>query len=666
MNHILPILVTTALCTSAVAADAIDDITAKLPQPVSKSDFHGFNRFDFKYNGVPSIIVTPKKCHPARPWIWRARFFGHEPQTDVALLNDGFVLVYHDVAGLFGAPSAVARWNLFYDFLVKELRLSTRPVLEGMSRGGLIIFNWAKQNPEKVAAIYADAPVCDFKSWPLAPNKNTPGDAAQCLKAYNLTAEQAAVYADQPFDNLEPLAKQKVPVLSVCGAADSVVPMVENTVILADRYRKLGGPIRVIAKHDCEHHPHSLKDPSVIANFLKANSIGENDFIRLHGGSLALSCQAFRSKTTAHVAFLGGSITEMNGYTRLIEEKLKALYPSCQIRFINAGISSTCSDTGAFRLQKDILSKVPQGQLDLLFVEFAVNDNQDGHFPAARSQRAMEGIVRQSLKHSPNCDIVFLYSANESHLANYAKGSVTIDKAPVAYDNTRQPGVVPHEITAHEAVAEHYHIPSINFAADVQQRMQHGEFDWKKFGGVHPAPFGAAIYGDDVACLLDAQLRNPVAQLTTRGQLPPPMDSLNLEDAGLVTPDKAQADADWTLGQPNWPSIRGNFRKTFADYPMIHATKPGATLTLSFQSSRIGVFLLAGPDAGILQVSIDNQPPKDFDLYHPYSAGLHYPYSVVFAEGLDKTVPHTVKITISEKHNAASSGTAVRIMFFEI
>ncbi len=535
-----------------------------------------------------------------------------------------------------------------------------------MSRGGLIIFNWAKQNPEKVAAIYADAPVCDFKSWPLAPNKNTPGDAAQCLKAYNLTAEQAAVYADQPFDNLEPLAKQKVPVLSVCGAADSVVPMVENTVILADRYRKLGGPIRVIAKHDCEHHPHSLKDPSVIANFLKANSIGENDFIRLHGGSLALSCQAFRSKPSAHVAFLGGSITEMNGYTRLIEEKLKALYPSCQFRFINAGISSTCSDTGAFRLQKDILSKVPQGQLDLLFVEFAVNDNQDGHFPAARSQRAMEGIVRQSLKHSPNCDIVFLYSANESHLANYAKGSVTIDKAPVAYDNTRQPGVVPHEITAHEAVAEHYHIPSINFAADVQQRMQHGEFDWKKFGGVHPAPFGAAIYGDDVACLLDAQLRNPVAQLTTRGQLPPPMDSLNLEDAGLVTPDKAQADADWTLGQPNWPSIRGNFRKTFADYPMIHATKPGATLTLSFQSSRIGVFLLAGPDAGILQVSIDNQPPKDFDLYHPYSAGLHYPYSVVFAEGLDKTVPHTVKITISEKHNAASSGTAARIMFFEI
>ena len=665
MNPILPILMTTALCASALPADTFAEISSKLPQPTSRSDFHGFDRIDFQFNGVPSIIVLPKQQHPARPWIWRARFFGHEPQTDIALLNDGFVLAYHDVAGLFGAPSAVARWNLFYDFLVNEIHLSPRPVLEGMSRGGLIIFNWAKHNPDKVAAIYADAPVCDFKSWPLSPNKNTPGDAAQCLKAYGLTAEQAAVYADQPFDNLEPLAKQKVPVLSVCGAADSVVPMAENTDILAERYRKLGGSIRVIAKHDCEHHPHSLKDPSVIANFLKAHSIGENDFIRLHGGNLATSIQAFRSNPSAHVAFLGGSITEMNGYTKLIEDKLKSLYPACHFDFINAGISSTCSDTGAFRFQKDVLSKVPKGQLNLLFVEFAVNDNQDGHFPAPRSERAMEGIVRQTLTHSPDCDIIFLYSANESHLANYAQGSVTIDKAPVAYDNTRQSGVVPHEIAAHESVAEYYHIPSVNFAADVQQRMQHGEFDWGKFGGVHPAPFGAAIYGDDVACLLEAQMRKPLAPLPPRNPLPSPMSPFSLEDACLVTPDKAQADGNWMLGQPDWKSLPGSFRNTFASYPMIYTTTPDATLSLEFKSSRIGVFLLAGPDAGIVTVSIDDQPPKDFDLFHPYSGSLHYPYSVVFADELDKNVPHTMKLTVSPRHNKASRGNAVRIMYFE-
>ena len=300
----------------------------------------------------------------------------------------------------------------------------------------------------------------------------------------------------------------------------------------------------------------------------------------------------------------------------------------------------------------------------MLFVEFAVNDNQDGHFPADRSKRAMEGIVRQALTHSPNCDIVFLYTANESHLANYAKGSISIDKAPVAYDNTRQPGVVPHEIAAHEAVAEHYRIPSINFAADVQQRMQHGEFDWQKFGGVHPAPFGAAIYGDDIACLLKAQAI-AANEPTASRPLPPPRSPFSLEDACLVTPDKAQADANWTLGQPVWKNLQGSFRKTFASYPMIYATTPGATLSLEFKSSRIGIFLLAGPDAGTVTVSIDGQPPKDFDLYHPYSSGLHYPYSVVFADELDKNVTHTMEMTISKQHNAASRGNAVRIMYFE-
>ena len=40
-------------------------------------------------------------------------------------------------------------------------------------------------------------------------------------------------------------------------------------------------------------------------------------------------------------------------------------------------IASTCSTTGAFRLRDDVLIK---GPVDLFFIEFAVNDDQDaGH-----------------------------------------------------------------------------------------------------------------------------------------------------------------------------------------------------------------------------------------------------------------------------------------------
>ena len=54
----------------------------------------------------------------------------------------------------------------FYDELTGRHGLAKKTVLEGFSRGGLFAYNWAAANPEKVACIYGDAPVCDFKSWP--------------------------------------------------------------------------------------------------------------------------------------------------------------------------------------------------------------------------------------------------------------------------------------------------------------------------------------------------------------------------------------------------------------------------------------------------------------------------------------------------------------------
>ena len=67
---------------------------------------------------------------------------------------------------MFGSPEAVAIGNDFYKHITKKYDLNSKAVLEGFSRGGLIVYNWASQNTEKVACIYADAPVCDFKSWP--------------------------------------------------------------------------------------------------------------------------------------------------------------------------------------------------------------------------------------------------------------------------------------------------------------------------------------------------------------------------------------------------------------------------------------------------------------------------------------------------------------------
>jgi len=69
-------------------------------------------------------------------------------------------------------------------------------------------------------------------------------------------------------DNLEPLAKARVPLLHVYGEADTVVPWEENTGIVVERYRKLGGTIKLIPKPGIAHHPHGLADPTPIVEFI--------------------------------------------------------------------------------------------------------------------------------------------------------------------------------------------------------------------------------------------------------------------------------------------------------------------------------------------------------------------------------------------------------------
>ncbi len=215
-------------------------------------------------------MVTPREEAEGRPWVWRARFFGHEPQADVALLDRGFHVAHIDVTNLYGGPEALRIWNRFYHYLVSEHGFAEKVALEGFSRGGLIIYNWAAANPEKVACLYGDAPVCDIKSWPGGKGVGTgsPEDWRRCLEVYGLTEEEALHFKGNPIDHLEPLAAAGVPILHVCGDADINVPMCENSDVVEARYKALGGDITVITKPGCAHHPHSLEDPTPIVEFI--------------------------------------------------------------------------------------------------------------------------------------------------------------------------------------------------------------------------------------------------------------------------------------------------------------------------------------------------------------------------------------------------------------
>lgn len=604
-----------------------------------QSLWHGFERLDFEVDSRACILVKPKKAAENRPWIWRARFFGHEPQADIALLQHGFHIAYCDVAGLFGSPKAVAHWNQFYDVATKRFQLNSRPALEGMSRGGLIIYGWAAANPKKVACIYGDAPVCDFKSWPGGRGMGKGGGRAweQCLKAYGISESEADAYPLNPIDNLVQIAKADVPILHVVGDADEVVPVAENTSIVELRYREMGGSIKVIHKPGVGHHPHSLKDPAPIVAFVLEHT---RPNVQLRG-SLANSLHCFAGQKKGHVAFIGGSITEMDGYRPMVCNDLKARFPSTQFTFTDAGIASTCSTTGAFRLGDDVLSK---GPVDLFFVEFAVNDDQDAGHSFENCVRGLEGIVRGVRKHNPNCDIVITYFVNPGMLSMLQNG-----KTPVS-------------IGAHSAVAEHYQVSTIHLAKEIAEQCASKKITWKEFGGTHPKPFGNRICADLISQLLDSAWdaeEQPVVKAHDTDIAP--LDLKNYENGRFVDPEVAMTGRGWHLGIPDWDSLPGSKRSRFTSIPMLCAEEPGATLTLQFTGTAVGAYIVAGPDAGSVEVTVDGGEKITIDLMHRFSKGLHYPRTVVFANELSPE-DHTLELTVGK--DSKSGSHAVRIIKF--
>lgn len=246
--------------------------------PGSKIDWRGYSCYKFEYDGKPCMVITPKTIAPGKPWIFRAEFFDYKPEVDLALLAKGYHLAFINVDGMFGCPKAVSHWNAFYQYLTEKYGFAKKAVLEGQSRGALMAYNWGIANPDKVACVYVEAGVSDFKSWP-AGNGTGCGNApewANLLKEYGLTEDEALAYKGNPIDNLEPLAKAKVPLISVHGKTDEIVPAEENALLVEQRYKKLGGEITVIMqssetpfhKGNVRGHIVGLEDNTPVVEFI--------------------------------------------------------------------------------------------------------------------------------------------------------------------------------------------------------------------------------------------------------------------------------------------------------------------------------------------------------------------------------------------------------------
>jgi lysophospholipase L1-like esterase len=329
------------------------------------------------------------------------------------------------------------------------------------------------------------------------------------------------------------------------------------------------------------------------------------------------------------IAYLGGSITEANGWRPKSLAWFQKEFPKSKIESIHAAIGGTGSDLGVFRLGKDVLQFHP----DLLFVEFAVND---GGAPPERIWRAMEGIVRQTWAANPRTDICFVYTFRTGYEDDLAKG-----------DN-------PRAASAMELLADHYGIPSVNFALKIYELQQAGKLIYKsddpppagviRFSqdGVHPLDEGHQIYTDVLADAV-RQMHSQSAPVDHSSTLAPPFIADHWQAARMVPLDRSMLTGDWQELSAQAP-LGKQFNNRMGTLWTAH--EPGSRISFKFKGRVAQLYDLVGPNCGQVVISLDGQtrpkPVPRFDSYCTYFRTA----TLWLADGVDADKVHTVTIEI--------------------
>ncbi|WP_152391931.1 SGNH/GDSL hydrolase family protein [Paenibacillus guangzhouensis] len=341
------------------------------------------------------------------------------------------------------------------------------------------------------------------------------------------------------------------------------------------------------------------------------------------------------------VAFLGGSITEGAGASEADTHSWRALtgkylqerFPNKAFTFINAGVGGTNSTLGAHRLQEHVLL---QGGIDLMFVEFSVNDNESDR---EESIRGMEGIVRQMGRLSPETDLCFLYTAAEKNLS----------------------GSNPFNIAVHEEVAEHYGVPSVNFAGRVYKETTAGRMEWMALApdGYHPNDDGHALYAGYLREYLDAELipgASAAAQSSDILGLPA-LEEHNYEYGSLLS---------FRTGHGE----EFELRKLAADDPLmnwrfdtehLYTDSLEAEYSYTVTGQQAGLLLLYGPDSGIFEYSVNGSPYTAVNLFDEWCPMAFRPIIAMFPVQ-EQRQEIAVKVRITGQKDEQSQGTSLRIM----
>ena len=316
-----------------------------------------------------------------------------------------------------------------------------------------------------------------------------------------------------------------------------------------------------------------------------------------------------------NIAYIGGSITQdgsasthANCFANLSYKYFSETFGrGGNVHYINAGMAGTSSVVGNLRMEKDVFSK----NADIIFIEFAVNDQGDERF-----KKSYEALVNKCLD-QPNAPAVVCVTLCQKSFGSNQDWMVQI--------------------------AENYDLPVISGKNAIENAVKRGTLDWDRDYGsgdtIHPGDGGHKLIADIIAYYYRQALRS---ENTTDSYVKPDTQVFGREysTARVVSIDDLSDfnSGSWTVTRDGLTfSKNGNEPITFKTrgkgIMLLFRSKDDnsmgtALVTVNGKTNKVTAKLpwtwggwdgnlgYYQPDSGELNVSVSMEDPsKSFDIY---------------------------------------------------
>lgn len=232
-----------------------------------KENWHGYEMLKFAFEDRRAILVKPEKNCEGNKWLLKTVYFDAFPDFELEMLKRGYHLAFVSNKTRWHDETDDGVKDRFCGFLSKEFNLCSKCMPVGFSCGGMHAIYFAASYPERVAAMYLDAPVINLLSCPAGIGKGTTSMYEEFTNDTNLTLTDLINYRNHPIDKAMDIIENKIPVFLVGGDSDDIVPFDENGEFFYNLLEEHGANIIKVVKKGCNHHPHGLDDNTPLINF---------------------------------------------------------------------------------------------------------------------------------------------------------------------------------------------------------------------------------------------------------------------------------------------------------------------------------------------------------------------------------------------------------------